>query len=71
MRRESQPLSATDVELSMGDGEVVKRQAVRKTLAAFPELVRRAESGGTVLYSLTDHGRAYCDLVEFVSQPST
>ena len=60
-------LSPADIELLQGEdneARIVKRNAVRKTLAEHPVLVRRVrESEKTTFYSLTDHGHSYVSLI--------
>ena len=61
-------LSPTDIEtLQRRDTglQVVKRNAVRKTLLQHPVFVRReSDTGGTTFYELTEHGHAYVSLID-------
>lgn len=62
------PLSPADIEMRQRKDDkiqVVKRNAVRKALAAHPVLVRRVgEREGTTFYELTEHGHTYLSLIE-------
>lgn len=61
-------LSPADIEERqlVGDGvPIVKRNAVRKTLAEYPELARRiSEHNGTSYFELTEHGYSYLSLID-------
>ena len=68
LARAGKPMSPADIETQQREDDeiqVVKRNAVRKTLAAHPVLVRRVgEREGTTLYELTEHGHTYLSLIE-------
>ena len=67
LAKAGKPLSPADIETRQREDDeihVVKRSAVRKTLAAHPVLVRRVgETEGTTFYELTEHGHAYMALI--------
>lgn len=55
-----------------GQAQIVKRNAVRKTLTQYPVLVRRvSEVAGTTFYELTSHGRAYVALIDEIQTTSS
>ncbi|MXZ01639.1 AAA family ATPase [Candidatus Poribacteria bacterium] len=70
----SQALSPSQIErhqIRLGEFPIVKRNAVRKVVAEFPNLIRRvSETDGTAFYSVTEHGRAYVDLIEQMTAKS-